>query len=45
METLFLLDDGEEVWRRLAEEAKQGGHKIVTAGHAGRGRSAYHACA
>ena len=30
MEIFYHVDDGEEVWRRLAMEAEQGGHKIVT---------------
>ena len=30
MEILCLVEDGEEVWRGLAGQAEQGGHKIVT---------------
>ena len=31
MEILFLVEDGDDIWKKLAEEAQQGGHEIVTA--------------
>ena len=31
MELLFFVEDGDDVWRKLADEAELEGHKIVTA--------------
>ena len=35
-EILFFVEDGNDIWRKLAGEAERGGHKVATATNIGR---------